>query len=971
MKLIDTLTCPVESAPVDVDAPTEYLQASQNNNFSLFFANINSVRKNFNELMALLNMINHQFSIIALNESKLSQGEHLAYPIQGYHAYSQPRDCRGGGVLIYVRDLYEVELIDELCLTSSTFESLFIKLKNASDVVTVGSIYRPPNSQMIQFNSDLKSHILDKLPDNNTLIAGDFNINLLAETTPSAINFTGLLYNKSLFNVITQPTRVTQTSATLIDHIWCSSQHIDSSHVIEYSLSDHFPVSCFLNFPNDKDFKWITSRPFHDNLKRRFIDHFTSYCETVKTPDADYLDEFEHFYIELESMITDQFPIKTKKCRNSSLKNPWIDSELKSLITKKHLIYKKMRRGLVNSMSYKNYRNMLNTTLKLAKKVFLYERFANLSSDKKAMWSQINKTLKPCKEKRKIEVKINNVNINSPQIVKDIVNSNFLESRNIVNDNFIAECDFDPSRYLNQQCNSFFFKPTDAKEISDIIKTMKNNSLKSSLPTKCLKLIAEPLAKILANFFNKFIENGTFPNILKRNFITPIPKKGNSKSLDNLRPITILCPIAKIFDSLMYNRVDSFTSKYNIISPLQFGFQKNKSIEQASLNLMYNINKANTDKSHFAAVFIDLTKAFDTINHNFLLSKLSHYGFRSNSLFLFANYIKNRLQYTVIEKHISSPLIANCGVAQGSSMGPLLFDIYVNDVVNCLEYCSILIYADDIVLFFSSKSVNDLETHINADLLNLNNWFNFNHLHINLNKTFYLYIPMSKIITEPLFKIGSHVVKRTKEFKYLGLIIDDKLTFRSHILHVTRKVNYINSIINSLKIFLPIFILKKIYYALVQPHINLHINVWGGSTASALNPLRVALNRIIRNMCRMPISTCDKYKHLNILPLTQLYYLRISELFYKTLVLNQSQLLYDIIGEITFNHTYRTRHHDNFRLPRIRTEVNRHFFLTNCIKIWQQLPSEVKDATSLYQFKCKFKYLYFSGTLTLELSRIS
>ena len=633
------------------------------------------------------------------------------------------------------------------------------------------------------------------------------------------------------------------------------------------------------------------------------------------------------------------------------LKRPWINKKLESLILKKHSIYSKCVRKLLPFSRFKNYRNLLNKTLNLAKKIYYEEQFSVVNNNSKKTWEIINKVTNPCKVKN-IVIKENNILLDNENVLAHNFNLYFPASTPPCNINQ------NPVYHMPMHSNSFFCQPFHPQEVVNTLCQLKNNSLLDECPIQLLKYLNEPLSFLLCRVFNLAVANETFPNALKCGVITPIPKKGNPKSMSAYRPVTTLNPESKIFDKLLYNRLYAFFDKNNLFTKYQFGFLKKKGIEQAALNLIYDINKANQNNETTVAIFIDLTKAFDCVDHGILLNKLYRYGIRGSILNFFRSYLENRSHITKIKNSRSSPLLFNRGVAQGSNMGPLLFNIFINDVVEVVNDCSILIYADDIVLYKSSSNLTNIKSAIEADLANLLNYFTVNNQYINFTKTKGMIFSRRRNISLEI-SLDNKRIEFVDEFTYLGLTIDKKLTFKKHISNITKRVNQGNGKIYYLNKFLPLHSLKKIFYSIIYPHINLHILIWGGTNESHLQPLVVAVNKVIRNLYWGNDNTLTKYKKLNILPVNEIYNLKLGEFFFKTIKLNEHQLLVNILDEISFGHDHNTRNFNNFRLPMIATDMNKRFFLSNGIKLWREIRDNIKNCETLSSFRRNYEKQFF------------
>ena len=284
---------------------------------------------------------------------------------------------------------------------------------------------------------------------------------------------------------------------------------------------------------------------------------------------------------------------------------------------------------------------------------------------------------------------------------------------------------------------SLFITPTDAHDVNLIISSL--NSDKStgtnSLPTKILKLLKNEISTLLADIFNLSFSSGVFLSKLKIAKVIPVHKKESKLFYSNYRPISLLSNIDKIIEKIMYNRIYKFLDKNNIIYSLQFGFRQHYSTSYALLNLTEAIMKA-LDSGNFACgVFVDLHKAFDTVDHSILLSKLCHYGVRGLTKKWFQSYLPNRKQFVSINGFVSSTSSIASSVPQGSVLGPLLFLLYINDLHVAIKHCTVHHFADDTNLFIINKSLKRLNKLLNSDLKNITNWLNANKISLNVSKT--------------------------------------------------------------------------------------------------------------------------------------------------------------------------------------------------------------------------------------------
>ena len=361
----------------------------------IFFLNIRSIRANFAELIDLFDLLNHRFTLIVLNEAWIGPGEESMFNIDGYTCFSMPRNRHGGGIIIYCKDNLNPTMIDKVSMVCDCFESLFISLKINGISLTVGSVYRPPSQPLNLFLNVFKLHVLNKISLTNTLICGDFNIDVSDTANGHIVDFVSEMSSLGFNNLITDPTRVTQHSSTIIDHIWTSFTDTESAFVLEYPITDHHAIGCQLNIPTENDFKMVKSRNVDPRKYKTFKNEFIDFMFSIGPTDAN--SGFKNLFDHLSKSIANNFPAYNKKVTYKTMRAPWIDNDLKKLISKKHKMFGKYKLGLLNFNRYRKYRNTLNATLNLAQKLYFRKQFKDAYLDQKFTWKIINRLSNPCK----------------------------------------------------------------------------------------------------------------------------------------------------------------------------------------------------------------------------------------------------------------------------------------------------------------------------------------------------------------------------------------------------------------------------------------------------------------------------------------------------------------------------------------------------------------------------------------------
>ena len=384
------------------------------------------------------------------------------------------------------------------------------------------------------------------------------------------------------------------------------------------------------------------------------------------------------------------------------------------------------------------------------------------------------------------------ISVTDPAKMSNMFNEYFVNVPDSINKT-IPRTPNSPLRFLGNAIeNSLFLSPVTHLEIEDLIVNL--NSSKSigpySVPINILKILKSHISHPLAELVNQSFLNGTFPSKLKVAKVVPVFKKADPKIRSNYRPISLLPIFSKIFEKVMYKRLYSFVTCNKIIYTLQFGFQESHSIDHALISLTETIRRNLDNKKYGCGVFIDLQKAFDTVSHKILLSKLEHYGIRGNALRWFQSYLANRTQIVSICGKDSYPLGITCGVLQGSVLGPLLFLLFINDLPNVSKHLKFYLFADDTNLYYDSETLDDVIKKVNKGLKHIKRWLDANKLSLNISKTSFIIFHSSVALVpaDISIKMGKNQFSRVKYIKFLGVLLDEHLDGKYHIAELSKKL---------------------------------------------------------------------------------------------------------------------------------------------------------------------------------------
>ena len=390
---------------------------------------------------------------------------------------------------------------------------------------------------------------------------------------------------------------------------------------------------------------------------------------------------------------------------------------------------------------YNRYRNFVTKEIRNKKKLYYDQKFRELGSNMKGTWNLINGIMG--RNNRETDEHFHLLDnsgeqIDDSKLIANSFNNFFVSIGQQILDSFSPQNTNFLSYLTDNYLDSFFVSPVSANSVKKIILSLKNKSCNARvLPVTILKKISDILAPVLSELINKSLIQGKFPSILKDAIVIPVHKDGSKHNVNNYRPISILSTYSKIFEKVMYSQLSNYFEYKNIFNKNQYGFRSNKSTTQAMLSLLRDVYSSLDNENLYFSIFLDLKKAFDSVSHTILLSKLSHYGVRGAPLSWFRFYLSGRTQRVFVNGETSCKRAVTCGVPQGSVLGGLCFLIFFNDFHSASNYFNCTLFADDSTLSvkFPKQSLPEINLTINRHLISVNNWLYANKLMLNSNKT--------------------------------------------------------------------------------------------------------------------------------------------------------------------------------------------------------------------------------------------
>ena len=832
-----------------------------NGNFNVIHLNVRSLKNKLDDLHNFLIKTGVLWDVICIAETWLKSDIIQYYNLDHYNLSTFCRNTgEGGGVAIYVHEKYNI--VERKDLQNLDGEGSFVELtlstKSGEKHILVGEIYRPPNYSSKMFLRYLEG-ILDALLNERKLIiiAGDFNYNLLANNKSDCLSFKNLLESYGFYQTIWKATRKQHQCESLLDNIFINNLSVfKSSGIIIDDLSDHLPIFTSLAIDNVLPEKRKQVNIFDRQKIPELIEFLSEKLyDFQNNTDANvacdqlikaYEDGIKHFS-------------KTyKPSRRKTPMKPWITPGLLCSINMKNKLYKKVLKNMniSNERKYKKYRNVLVNLIREAKKIYIQKSLEDNKNDSKQTWKVLNNLIKRRKNK---QTKYPNVFYdNGEHCFKDeeVVEgfNTFFASIGAELEKKIPAARKCPLEYIDELLDEGVetLQRISYAQISNIIRYLNPvGGGIDGISTYILQKTYEPLANHITYFFNLCLETATFPDRLKMAVVVPIYKAGDKDKFNNYRPISLLPVFSKVLERIIHTALVSFLNDTNILNPLQFGFRKLHSTYMPLAHMYDKVTEKLQNDEISCSLYLDLKKAFDTVSFEILLKKMRVIGIRGSVLKILESYLNNRKQVVKINETVSQKQNIGMGVPQGSILGPLLFIIYINDICNVTDIGTFYLFADDTAICIHGKDYVQLQNKINVLVPKIEEWFCANRLSLNAAKTNYQIYSKTKI-GDLNIVLNGITIERKSSIKYLGVLVDENLKWNSHINGVAALVGRNIGVMGRAKHYLTSKQLLLLYNALVLPHLNYCLIIWGINYETVLNKILVLQKRAVRMIDKKP-----------------------------------------------------------------------------------------------------------------------
>ena len=841
-------------------------------------------------------------------------------------------------------------------------------------VLEIFVIYRSPSSSKQEF-LDFFENWLDvtRFLNKGTIISGDLNIDLL-KTTPDSKRLKNIINLNNMKIINNEATRVTNDSATMIDLIISNIDQIIAECNDNMKMSDHDTLTCNIQFHqrkqhqkynkniNQRD-KPMVIKEYHKIDFMKLNNVISSNLRIPSEPNRDLNQTTSEFIKQLERCVEQETPKKTVLNNDVSFNKPWLrTTEIIKLEGNKRQAWKKFKYNKNPIMKetlwsdFKTIRNQYTNLTRKKRRNYFEEKIDLTKNDPKKMW-RVMKVFTTTKTQSDIAL-LKNIKFNDEYQelnLPDKFNSYYvnsikeLEASIPITKNYNL---YSALQIMNIQSKFSNFNPQTLNDLSKVIHDLKNVSSCGVISVKVLKQTFQSVGDHLLGIINQSLIEGIFPEDWKKSTIIPIPKVDKPKLPQDTRPINMLPSYEKVLEIIAHHQISNYLEKNNLLYSKQFGFRKGKNTEQAIQVLLSSWRKSLNENKFVIALSIDLRRAFETIAIIILLEKLQLYGIQGTVLQWLKSYLTNRSQEVKLENDISTTLPCDIGVPQGSVLGPLLFNTYINDLHKFIEHSDVFHFADDTLFSIEGDDLPTMCEKLNEDIKSLLLYCEANKLKVHPEKFQCILITTSiqrkqqllAAHTESTIKVSNTTLPFQDSMKYLGVKIDSTLNFDTHISYITPKISKKIGFLRRVGRDLSNWSRKLVYNTIIAPHFTYCSTILFDINHQHVSTLQKLQNRGMRAIlqCHPRTPRKDMLKELGWLSIHQQNVLQ-TILFIRDAISQENNNFQCYLKKNCDVHQYNTRRSQNFHLTHQNNKSAQKSIFINGLKIYNNLPTELKD----------------------------
>lgn len=904
--------------------------------------------------------------VVCLSETHVTENIYKSeIQIKGYkHVICLSNSRHTGGVLFYIKNNYKyTNIIYEIGELNCWFLGIKIII-NCKPYIII-TVYHSPNSSHMEFINKFENIMESSNFGNSTIIVvGDFNINVALnnfykDKLIQSVNRIGL------YQVMNQFTRITNNTSTIIDLLITNKKDITFKVHLTPRITDHCIISINLNATKNLTNDYKVIRDYKNFNELNFQLDLIKYEWKC---DANINLMSDNFVYQILQTLNKHAPCKVIKERNLISKG-WWNTEIKMQIQERDNLFKRatITKTANDWENYKKKRNEVVMTIRQKKSNYYMMKIDEAKDDSKEMWKTLKELLNGSKINGKNEIAFGDNIVDNEELISMEFNNFFINSITEIIEDLNKDYDNGNEDILeNVTISSNYFEKFTTVTMCSLRKCIQNLPNKTSstngITTKILKSAFEIIGNRLLDVISTSLETGEVPKNWKVSTVVPIEKKPNTSNCNEYRPVNMLPSYEKVLELLVKDDLCNFIENNNILTNCQSGFRKNNSCETAIQSVLVQWKGVLNKKLYVGAIFLDFKRAFETINRPLLLEKLERMGFRGTVLKWFNSYLINRMQVCKYKNSVSEPREVLHGVPQGSVLGPILFILYLNDIVtyikNSIARVEIQMFADDTLIYVTGNDIDVIIETLNEALEHICKWLTKNNLTLNTEKSKVMLLSnqFSTINNSNRHvEINQQKIQRVTEFKYLGVIIDQHLKFSSHANYVIKKVSKKVYFLCRISSFLSEWSKLLVYKTIIAPHFIYCPTILFMFNNSEFYSLQKIQNKALRSIlnCNSYTSIRFMLEQVEILSVRQIIMLNVFIFLFKLLNNMLPTHLLEYCSFINDIHDYNTRNNQNFYVERSNTNYGQNHLFNKGLRLYNDLPQEIKNSSTIIMFKIK------------------
>ena len=810
------------------------------------------------------------------------------------------------------------------------------------------------------------------------------NIDWLATRCPMKKKMMSLINACNISQMISRPTRVVtnrlgHTSKTCIDHIYTNAPERCSNPIsLPVGYSDHnlIAITTKTKIPKCK-VKITHKRLYKKFIPDRFVEEVQNaiWSEVYATSDPEA--SLSIFMNILMGIVDKHAPLR--KCTSKSKPAPWLNESLRDLMKKRDIAKKTLvKSGSVEDrLKYCQLRNQVTKMNQIMKKEYYKSRINNVKQDGRELWKTLNEIMGRKATGGVSFVESEGRFLTNPPDIANYFNDFFTDKvatlRQGMSKTDIDTCDLIKNNIMQAKSCTLSFKCVKESLVRKLLKALPDHGSAGTdtLDSKVLSLAADYISGPVCHILNKCLEQGVYPSTWKEAKIIPLPKDSKSPlSGKNSRPIAILPVLSKLMERIIHSQIQEYFESNGLATGSQHAYRHNYSTCTALTQMTDDWLKGINNFKMTGAVLLDFSAAFDVIDHDLLIDKLKCYGFEPNSISFMRSYLSDRTQKVYYNGSWSNSRGLDCGVPQGSCLGPLLYSIFTNDLPFVLVNALIQMYADDSTLYFMATSCAELNKVLSYELGLVVDWIKRNRLVLNISKTKSIILgSFHKLSSKPTLKlkIAKVPIEQLNTVKLLGVLIDNSLTWSEHVDSIVKKMGSGIAMVRKCLPYVPAHILGQVVKSLVLSYLDYCSPVWSSASKTVLDKLQVAQNRAARLVLHCPIRTNIDSMHskLSWLKVDKRLALSTVTLLGNSVYTAKPEFLHSQVIRCSVVHNHFTRAADDGQVTLPQSNRNSRAFrktvVYRAINLWNACPHNIRQSNSKFSFKYHLRKYYLNN----------